>query len=372
MSEKPPIYDGIKQELKGKIERGELEEGARVPSELELASQLGVNRSQTRHALRELQIEGYLVRKQGSGSFVAPRPNRLSAVKVADGRAVAIVISQEVFGHSLHVTQGFIHRASEDDLQVITYNLNLRHPEDASEVRFLRSVIDSGVSGMVAWVGNVTGHTRDFVRELTERQFPIVLVDRYLPDVDTDYVVSDNDALGYELTNALVERGHKRIAFAGLEHPMASSVQERFAGYRRALQEAALPFDENFVMDLDHMENAPRDAVMSVMASCERPTAFVCIHLEPVQLLIDPLKELGYGLSEYVDIAVVDDYHERFPGLPLIRMRQQGYEIGLKSAELLLTRMADPNRAVERCFVSPGALTDTSTQQPVPVLVSSA
>ncbi len=367
MSEKTPVYEGIKQELKGKIERGELKEGARVPSELELAKQLGVNRSQTRLALRELQLEGYLVRKQGSGSYVAPRPDRTSAVKPADGRAIAIVVSKEVVDHSLHVTQGFIHRASEEGLQVFTYNLNLPDPDNASEVRFLRSVIDSGVSGMAAWVGNVNGHPRDFVRELAERRFPIVLVDRYLPDVETDFVVSDNEALGYELTNALLERGHKRIAFAGLEHPMASSVQERFAGYRRALADASIPYDERLVMDLDRLKDAPESAIMSVMACYERTTAFVCIHLAPVHPLLEPLKELGYRLGENLDIAVVDDHHEGLPELPLIRMRQQGYEIGMKSAELLLTRIEDPGRAVERCFVSPGPPSDASAHQPVHV-----
>ncbi len=364
MSEKKPVYEGIKQELKGRIERGELKEGARVPSELELAKQLGVNRSQTRHALRELQIEGYLIRKQGSGSYVAPLPNRVSAIRVADARAVAIVIPQEIFGHSRHITQGFMHRAAEENVQVITYNLNLPEPDDASEVRFLRSVVDSGISGIVAWVGSDSGHTLDYIRELTERQFPLVLVDRYLSDVDTDFVVSDNEALGCELTNALLERGHKRIAFAGLEHPTPSSVHERFAGYRRALQEASVAFDERLVMDLDHMTNAPQDAVMSVMACHDRPTAFVCIHLEPAHLLVEPLEKLGYSLSENVDIAAVDDYHEGLPEVALIRMHQQGYQIGMKSAELLLRRMTDPSRAVERCFVSPGGPDDAPTSQP--------
>ncbi|MCP4640463.1 MAG: GntR family transcriptional regulator [bacterium] len=371
MGEKPPVYEGLKQELKGRIERGELKEGARVPSELELASQLGVNRSQTRLALRELQLEGYIVRKQGSGSYVAPLPNRVSPVRVTDARAVAIVISQEVFGHSLHITQGFIHRASEENLQVITYNLNLPDSDDASEVRFLRSVIDSGVAGVVAWVGHDGGHTHDYVRELADRRFPIVLVDRYLPDVDTDFVVSDNEALGYELTNALLARGHKRIAFAGLEHPMASSVQDRFAGYRRSLEEASIPFDERLVMDLEQMKSAPREALMSVMALAESPTAFACIHLEPISLLRKPFEELGYRLSENVDIAVVDDHHEGLLELPLIRLRQRGYDIGMKSAELLLTRMEEPDRAVERCFVSPQALNDTGTHQAVHVSAAS-
>ncbi len=44
-----------------------------------------------------------------------------------------------------------------------------------------------------------------------------------------------------------------------------------------------------------------------------------------------------------------------------------GYESGMKSAEFLLTRMADPGRAGEQCFVGPGGLVDGSVPKPVHV-----
>ena len=364
-SQKTPIYQQIKQDLKDKIERGELREGERIPSEVELAKQLEVNRSQTRQALRELQLEGYLLRRQGSGTFVAPCPNGVSAVKVDGVRSIAIVIPKNIAGHSRHIVEGFMHRSSQDeDCQVITYNLNLSEADDPSEVRFLRSVIESGVSGVVAWVTNDSGATSDLIRELVERRFPLVLVDRYLPDLDIDFVVSDNEALCYELTTALIQRGHKRIAFAGIEHPNPSSVNDRLKGYRKALEEKSLAFDEKLVMDIGHLKEAPEQAVGKMMAPYERPTAFVCIHLEPFQMMDDPLRKLGYRIAENIDIAAVDDdFPDRAPDVPLIRIPQQGFEMGLQSAELLLKRIAEPQRAVEQRFVKPGALIDTDAHE---------
>jgi len=359
-SEKEPIYKRIKQNLKERIERGELREGERIPSEIELAKQLGVNRSQTRQALRELQLEGYLLRRQGSGTFVAPCPNGVSAVKVDGVRSIAIVIPKNIVGHSRHIVEGFMHRSWQDeDCQVITYNLNLSEADDPSEVRFLRSVVESGVSGVVAWVTNDSGATHDFVRELVQRRFPLVLVDRYLPDIDTDFVVSDNEALGYELTAALIKRGHKRIAFVGIEHPNPSSVRDRMAGYRKALKEASLPFDEDLVMDIDLLKETPKRAVGRMMALYERPTALVCTQMAPLLHLNGPLRKLGYRVAENIDIAVVDDH---FPERA-IRIPQQGYEMGLQSAELLLKRIAEPDRAVEQRFVKPGALIDTDAHE---------
>jgi GntR family transcriptional regulator of arabinose operon len=363
-SEKAPVYKRIKEDLKEKIERGELQEGERIPSEIALAKRLSVNRSQTRQALRELQLEGYLVRRQGSGTFVAPRSNGVSAVKVDGMRSMAIVIPKNIVGHSREIVQGFMHRSSEEDCQVITYNLNLSEADDVSEVRFLRSVVESGVSGVVAWVTNDSGATHDFVRELVQRRFPLVLVDRYLSDIHTDFVVTDNEALGYELTAALIKRGHKRIAFVGLEHPNPSSVRDRLTGYRKALKEASLPFDEDLMMDIDLLKETPERAVGRMVALYERPTAFVCTHMDPFFYMHGPLTQLGYRAAENIDIAVVDDNFPESPTeVPLIRIPQRGYEIGLQSAEILLKRIAEPDRAVEQCFVKPGALIDKDADE---------
>ena len=361
-SEHTPVYQAVKEHLKDRIERGELKEGDRVPTEMELARQFGVNRSQTRQAMRDLQLEGYVVRRRGSGTFVAPSANGGAIVKMAGGRSIAIVIPKNIIGHSHHIVEGYMHRTSEEDCQVIIYNMNLTQADNTSEVRFLRSVVESGVSGVVAWITNDSGATYDLVYELVDRRFPLVLVDRYLPDIETDFVVSDNDALCYELTKALIRRGHKRIAFAGVEYPTSSSVRDRLAGYRRALEEASLAFDEKLVMDIDYSEEVPKRAVEGMMAPYESPTAFVCIHSEPFRLLYDPLRELGYRASENIDIAVVDDGCPGVPAdVPLIRVSQRGHEIGVQSADLLLKRIAEPSRAFERRFVEPGAVIDAHT-----------
>ena len=85
-----PIYAFIKRELKNQIESGELPEGARVPSELELARTFGVSRNPTRQALRDLELEGYLVRTPGRGSFVAPISQRQKLFQINGWRTLAL------------------------------------------------------------------------------------------------------------------------------------------------------------------------------------------------------------------------------------------------------------------------------------------
>lgn len=56
-----------------KIDSGEWPEGSRIPSEAQLVAQLGASRMTIHMALRDLSTAGMLMRKQGAGTFVAPR-----------------------------------------------------------------------------------------------------------------------------------------------------------------------------------------------------------------------------------------------------------------------------------------------------------
>ena len=72
MGDEPaPIYQRVKQAIISQIRAGEWKARQRVPSESELVSKLGVSRMTINRALRELTAEGYLLRMQGVGTFVA-------------------------------------------------------------------------------------------------------------------------------------------------------------------------------------------------------------------------------------------------------------------------------------------------------------
>ncbi|WP_413650635.1 histidine utilization repressor [Pantoea sp. B65] len=69
--EPAPLYQQLKQGIINLIRRGHWQPNQRVPSESDLVSELGVSRMTINRALRELTTEGYLLRLQGVGTFVA-------------------------------------------------------------------------------------------------------------------------------------------------------------------------------------------------------------------------------------------------------------------------------------------------------------
>jgi GntR family transcriptional regulator, histidine utilization repressor len=79
-----PLYAEVKQHILARVRSGEWPPEHRIPSESELVEQLGVSRMTVNRALRELSLEGVLVRMQGRGSFVAGGNSRSDVFAVTN------------------------------------------------------------------------------------------------------------------------------------------------------------------------------------------------------------------------------------------------------------------------------------------------
>ena len=85
-----PRSDSVYDELRQQIDGGRLPPGSRLPSEPELAAELGVSRATLRDALRALEDEGALRRRWGSGTYVAERPRVATSLDLNFGVTEAI------------------------------------------------------------------------------------------------------------------------------------------------------------------------------------------------------------------------------------------------------------------------------------------
>lgn len=77
-----PIFQRIKDYLTGEIATGRWKEGDLVPSEQALVRQFGVSRMTVNRAVRELTAEHILTRRQGAGTYVAPRKYQATLVDI--------------------------------------------------------------------------------------------------------------------------------------------------------------------------------------------------------------------------------------------------------------------------------------------------
>lgn len=117
----------------------------------------------------------------------------------------------------------------------------------AIERSAIKSLLEKRVDGLIiASVGQEFSH----IEKIKEADIPLVMIDRCFDSLDIDSVSVDNVKGALSAVNYLINQGHTRIAFIqGLPGTYAN--ETRLEGYKRALQEANIPVDEQLIVGDD-------------------------------------------------------------------------------------------------------------------------
>lgn len=111
-----PLYAQLKQDILARINNGDLPNGCKLPSEIEMSIEYAVSRNTVRTALLELAEEGYLIRKQGKGTFVRHQ-------KVAENISSNISFTEVCIANGIepghHLVTLSLQQASEQDIAAL-------------------------------------------------------------------------------------------------------------------------------------------------------------------------------------------------------------------------------------------------------------
>jgi DNA-binding LacI/PurR family transcriptional regulator len=341
MSSDLPLYEAIKRDLQARIESGELPEGARILPEIELAKQVGVSRSTARKALQALEMEGYLSRTAGRGSFVKARRKQPDTTAGPGRSTLAVTLFHiERFNHAGDILQGFMNTA------VAAGHHAMVHPQlngAYDEFEYLVNLRRSGIEGWALWLVKATQKNVNLLRNFQKSGNAIVLVDRYARALESDYVVTCNEKMAYVLTRELTRRGHETIALINFMHDNTVA-EDRHAGYVRALSEADIPAESEYIItDTIQGPEALRMQILALLGLRRRPTAVFCATAHHAWFVAEELQRLGYTIPGDVELAVVDDNRmQEQVEFPILAAVQQSYEMGCMAAEMLQKRLQEP------------------------------
>ena len=165
-----PAYYQLEEWLAQRIESGELAPGTRVPSERVLTERLGISRMTVRQALERLQREGHLVRRQGTGTFVA---GPLLVGEIGELRGISAELADQGRSSRTHVLA--VEQTAAP--QLVRKALELGPRARAIRVRRVRFVDEDPLSLETSWL-----HPRQCAaildEDLSERSLTTVLVER--------------------------------------------------------------------------------------------------------------------------------------------------------------------------------------------------
>ena len=348
-----PIFAQLRQQITWLIASGELKPADHLPTVRALASQLGINIHTVRLAYHHLADDGMVDIHPGRGTVILPFNLNTLARQGPDipSHTIGVLIPSlnPFYTPYLAGLEEIAHQSGYLLLTVYTHdNPNMTR-------RFTRQLISQNVEGIVATspVSNILEDELDI-----STRPPIVYVDA--PNMREFSILMDNEGAGFRATQHLIDHGHTRIGL--ISAPLEwSNIHECYQGYRRALTNASLEFDEKLIIEVPAFTiESGYQAALRLLSSDPRPDAifaagdilaigalqackFLCVRV-PEQLAV-----AGYNnieLAGLVDPALTTvsspTYHMGIEAMRMLIRLKKGEHVARKrivlDTELILRR----------------------------------
>ena len=202
--------------------------------------------------------------------------------------------------------------------------------------------------------------SKQYLNMLREFDKPILYMDFYDQDILEDAVISDSVFGSGILTNYLIHKGHKRIAFVGSIRS-TSSIMDRYIGYYRAMLAAGLETKKEWLIEDRDDEG---DKIELVLPK-DMPTAFVCNSDAIAFDLVKKLQKEGYRVPEDISVVGFDNFIYSEMSSPKITTYGVDTDALVRnSIRIILEKLENPDYSVGRVLVA-GTLIERHSVQPI-------
>ncbi|HLE51170.1 MAG TPA: LacI family DNA-binding transcriptional regulator [Anaerolineales bacterium] len=324
----------------------------------EVAKRAGVSYATVSHVINDTRFVSQNTRDRvlAAMSELKYRPNALArSLRRGETNTIGLILPD-----SSNPFFAEIGRSIEDAAFKLSYKVILCNTErDTHREQLYVDVLSKHQVDGIIFVA--TGDQVDSLDFLLSQEMPVVLVDRDLPKSGVDAVLTDNQQGGYLATRHLIELGHRRIACIMGPSNINTSA-ERVNGYRRALEEEDMLYDESLLFLGDYHPDSGLVATCTLLNLDSPPTAIFALNdLMAVGALRAAAKS-GHRVPEDLAIIGYDDIElARFMNPPLTTIAQPKTEIGFQAVNLLANRIADKNCPARRLTLSPELIVRGST-----------
>lgn len=185
-------------------------------------------------------------------------------------------------------------------------------------------------------------------QRLQAHELAVVLIEFAHPFFSS--VEIDDQSGGLMVAHYLLERGHRRCAFVGdSDVPVYSlhTSDERLEGYRQGLIEAGLDLPESYISRAPHGMESARGQAHALLDLSEPPTAIFSPSDTQAMGVLKAARERGLRVPGDLAVVGFDDV-EFADYIGLTTVRQPLEESGRIAVDLLLARLSDPSRPVQR------------------------
>ena len=189
------------------------------------------------------------------------------------------------------------------------------------------------------------------IRALSKGHTPFVLIDRYFPEIDCNYIVVDNFEAAYQATNHLIKLGRKKIANITVNLDLVN-MKERTEGYKKALTDHSIAIDENLVkvLPFSHDNKDVSNAIFELVGQKSDMKADAILFSTSKLGLngIECISNLGLKIPDDVALVSFDNADAyKICVSPVTVVAQPLQEIGKKAVDILIEKINFPEEATK-------------------------
>ena len=324
------VIDWVKKEIDGR----QLKAGDQFYTETEMCKMLGVSRQTIRNAMAKLEESNVLVRRWGSGTYVA-------AGRSARNKTIGVIVSGNDDSMLPGILKGIERVSSQNGYSL---QLAFTHFDIALERSKLRSMIDSSVEGIIVEPLNsgLYNPNEDIYNEIESKKIPLIFLEAYYKDANFPHVSLDHIAAGRMAAEHLINYGHRKITSLFMCNYIQAHL--RYEGYVKALMSHSIDFNplDNFWFYSHHMEHLIQNSAY-ILKILENYTALVCYNDFHANIMVKFLLENGVNIPEDISIVSIDDSSLAAScPVPLTSVVHPKEKCGLKAAENIIKLIENP------------------------------
>ena len=232
----------------------------------------------------------------------------------------------------------FIKLSRNVEQNALKYGYRLLFAGSDEDDKKCEDVIDTFISMKVdGLIIAATPGIEKTIKKLILQKFPFVLVDRYFPQVDTNYVILDNWQSSYNAVNYLIKKGKRRIATFAYSTPFFH-MNERLNGYKAALKDNNIQFDKELVPEIPFLISVDSDVIKKHIHHLVKECKIDAIYFQTNRTALPGIQALyEHDTEKYLMVVCFDD-NEFFKLLnpPISSLIQPIEELGAESVRILI------------------------------------
>ncbi|MDW6017349.1 HTH-type transcriptional repressor PurR [Vibrio plantisponsor] len=204
---------------------------------------------------------------------------------------------------------------------------------------YIRMLAEKRVDGILVMCSDLTQELSEMLE--SHADIPKVIMDWGPEASKADKIIDNSELGGYLATKYLIDRGHKDIACLS-GHLNKLACQERIAGFRRAMAEANLEVNDNWILEGNFECDTAVLAADKIIAMDKMPTAVFCFNDTMALGLMSRLQQKGVRVPDDISVIGYDNIElAEYFSPPLTTIHQPKRRVGKNAFEILLERIKD-------------------------------